>query len=202
MSDSMPQLFIGSVKRLLKEDYWEVIEAEGNFELKERQAKMEISITGAPNNGLKISLPPKGKAHTAMIADKTGYKSSCDYLILIPRLSGVIDVYFIELKRTLHGNGIPHEASQQILSTIPVWYYLVLMIDIHFAEQSRIKRHFIEKNFINKHFVVIAERGAEKLVKGELRQGYRGEYQSNGRSFKVIHSFDEIPLKALRCQNP
>jgi len=160
---------------------------------------MKISITGLPKNGLKIFVPKGGKAHTAIIADKTGYKSSCDCLILIPRASGVVDVYFIEMKKKLY---YKEQGSAQIFSTIPMWDYLVSMIDIHGAEGLKIKKHFIGKNFAKKHFVVIAEDISRNIAKQAVKPGHRYEYQSNGKSFKVIYSLEEISLKELRCRNP
>jgi len=209
MSDSMPQLLIESMQKLLEDDYCEAIKAEGSFAIEEKAADMKIDITRVPKNGLKI-LVPSG-AHTKMVAEtiegkSSGYKRSCDCLVLEPRASGVLDVYFIELKKTLHqGNdSVLQEAFKQILSTIPIWDYLVSMVYIHLAKKSKIKKNFIEKNFINKHFVVIAKEGTERIDKrgASLISPNKYEYKSDDEVFKVIHSSPRIPLHQLRCRNP
>jgi len=197
------------MQKLLEDGYCEVIKAEENFELKEEEVDMKVDITMVPKNGLKI-LVPSG-AHTKMVAEtiegkRSGYKRSCDYLILVLRAGGAIDVYFIELKKTLHqGNdSVLQEAFKQILSTIPLWDYLISMVYIHLAKGSKIKKNFVEKNFVNKHFVVIAKKGAEFVGKRRIsrRSSNRYEYKFGDEIFKVIHSLKEIPIHQLRCRNP
>ncbi len=163
------------------------------FELKEGN-RVRFTIIESPDNGLKLSIPAGGKAHSRIIKIQKDYKKSCDFLVIVPQNENGMDIYFLEIKETLSPdkNGIPREACKQILFTIPVWEYLVSMMWAHFDIKLEIK----------KHFVVLAEKEGEKgerLNKQRIIPQPIGECWYRGKNFKVIHSLEKISFSDLKC---
>ena len=182
-----------AIQKLLQHEYCETIK-DNRLELKEKQAKTRFSIIESPDNGLKLSIPAKGKAHSAIVGNAPNYKKSCDFLVIAPQDENGMDIYFLEIKKTLSPdkNGIPVEACEQIIFTTPVWKYL----------NSMMRTHFDVRPEITEHFVVLAEKEQNKLDKQPIRPQPVGECQYKDKNFKIIHSLDEISFKDLKCQAP
>ena len=188
---------IESIKDLLIDSMCEKI-SEGHTTLteKKKEADMEVKVDleNLSGQGLKIRAE-EGKEHRfhpAMIAGKKGYRISCDYLIVVPRTS-TIDVYFIELRKTVSGNRSPkfEYACNQILNTVPVWDYLVSMVERHFNEKKR---------KINQHFVVIANSTSTKTKK--RRTSRPMHYNRDGKNFTLAYSTQGVSLEDLKCSAP
>ena len=191
---------IDFVQELLEDKYWETI--KNNCKLKEEQKEqddMRVNITELPSNGLKIVMRTGRSGHSGVhiAITKEEYKKSCDYLILVPD-NNHVDLYFIELKKTLRPDieGVPTKACQQILSTVPIWDYLVSMIKI-FNEEAKV----IEKYKIIKHFVVIAENENQKRDK-QSKKLSPNEILYKKKRFKVILHSKNIPMANLKCRTP
>lgn len=184
---------IQAIQYLLQCQYCEIIE-NNSFELEENK-QVRFTITKSPDNGLKLSIPAGGKAHSGIIESKTNYKKSCDFLIVVPQNENNIDIYFLEIKETLHPdeNGIPVQACKQILFTTPVWEYL----------NSMMRTHFDIRPEITKHFVVLAEKELNRLDKQLTKltksQSLR-ECQYRGKNFKVIRAPEAVSFSNLKCQ--
>ncbi len=178
---------IDSIKCLLRNKYW--TETKVHEVLKESQANMKVSITNLPQGGIIIKVPQNATS-SIMIDAGEDYNKSCDYLILLPD-NNHIHAYFIELKKSLHHdkNGVPRQACQQILSTIPMLDYLCSMIKIHFEKTKDIQMHF----------TVIAEKYSEKLDKqGVKPSNHLKSVSYRNEKFKIIYSSLTIPLAHLR----
>lgn len=186
---------IESIKTLLDGDWCQ--EVDGVWvELEEKKANMVVKIKGLSREGILI-YPKKhesDKWHPVIIdKKKKNYGKSCDYLFLMPNTK-CIDVYFIELKKTISGKNDPElsDKSDQILFTIPVWEYLVSMVDIHFDKKPRIK-----KSRIKKHFVVIAEQTSNEIAKQTISPEPQ-PYRHKNRKFKLAYSPGGVALQSLK----
>ena len=181
------------IKKLLKAERYEVI-AKDRVKLEEKSAEMEVEILGLPNEGLTINPTTKNgknQFHPAIIADKKNYKKSCDYLIIVPN-TNIVDVYFIELKKTISTveNPIFERACDQILYTIPAWKYLVSMVAIH--HPVRVK--------IEEHYVVITKRSSETIYKKSIKDKHQYEYHEyKNKGFTLVYSPGMISFKSLKC---
>ena len=179
---------IKNIKDLLIADVCEPI-LERHIVLREKKdnadMKVKVDVEELSSRGLKIHAE-EGKEqrfHPSIVKAEKGYRRSCDYLIIGPNTSG-IDVYFIELK-----TGISNERDQkfqdacsQIRCTVPVWDYLVSMLD----------KRFDKKPHIKKHFAVISKTptGKEPIK------------QPKNKNFKLAYSTGGVRLKSLKCPNP
>ena len=180
---------IDSIKSLLQDTYWTSITEDKEL-LKDSESQMEVEVSHLPNDGLKICVPGQ-KAHLRIINNTQNYKQSCDYLIFIPR-DNHIDVYFIEMKKTLRfdKNDIPQKACDQILCTVPMFDYLILMGKTHFPNQKNKE--------INKYFAVIGEKTSEKLDKQKVKPEKPKKCSYKNERFRIIYSSSSIPLEQLR----
>ena len=181
---------IDSIKRLLREQYWTSIKKSDKVSLEDRASHMVVDVSHLPNDGLRICFP-REKTHLGIINDWRNYKQSCDFLILIPQ-DNHIDVYFIEMKKTLRldENHIPQKACNQILCTVPVFDYLISMGKTHSPTQ--------EKKEIYKYFAVIGEKISEKLDKQKVKSEKFKKCSYKNEKFRIIYSSSSIPLKHLQ----
>ena len=157
--------------------------------LKDQQSGMTVKLTEFPKDGLVFSIPSGGKSHIGTVKAKRGYKKSCDQLIFVP-CSGYTDVYFVELKKSLHPEeqGIPEKGCDQILFTIPVLEYLISMVNIHYGGKGRTKRHY----------VVIGERESPRLDKQGVKPSRPKSVPYKGKRFKIIISSSTVSFKHLK----
>ena len=176
---------INCIKELVRQKY---CQSTKNC-LKLKDSGVEFNITGLVDTGLLISFTPTDEVHSRAISNTLGFKKICDKLLFLPA-DDHIDVYFIEIKTSLHptSKGIATGACDQILSTVPVLDYLISMARVHYNTQKN----------VNRYFVVLASKISPKLrkqgVKGKefLQQPYKGE------KFKIIHSVSTIPFAHLK----
>ena len=190
--------FIKNIKNLLKDSTREEI-SEGHTILTEKREKanMEVKVDLENLSGIWLKIRAKeGKEqqfHPAIVADRKGegYKKSCDYLIIVPSRS-VMDVYFIELKTKINGKEDREfeKARTQIIHTVPVWDYLVSMVENHFGKK---------KPKINQHFAIIAD--TTQTGKKTIRQPKCYKDKKN-RNFKLAYSTGRLLLESLKCPTP
>ncbi len=178
---------IDAMKCLLKDEY--TADTTSHAVLQDVKSGMRVTITNLPAGGLIINIPSTPVSFSIIDNEKgRGYAQSCDNLILIPQ-DDCTDVYFIEMKRTLRldESGVPQQACQQIISTIPVLDYLHSMVKIHFGETQK----------ITMHFTVIAEKYFERLDKRLTKPMRLEKYIYKEKEFKTIHSQSIIPFVDL-----
>ncbi len=177
---------IENIKKLLIADVCEPI-LERHIVLREKKdnadMEVEVDVGELSGRGLKIHAEEgeEQRFHPSIVNAKKGYRRSCDYLIIGPNTSG-IDVYFIELKTAIINEKDQkfEDACSQIRYTVPVWDYLVSMLD----------KHFDKKPHIKEHFAVIA--GNTPTTKNPIRQ-------PRNRNFKLTYYTGELLLKSLKC---
>lgn len=176
------------MRKLVLEKYCRPV--QNSLDMEDEKARMTVAITQIPGPGLWLKLPSEGKAHSGILQSKKGYRQSCDGMIFIPRKDG-LHVYLVELKTTLDPNwdGVPEAACKQILSTIPVMDYLIAMAKIHCQEKEQ---------KLYRHLVVIAKKKAARLDKQGVKVEKFQTCRYAGKTFKVIHSAAQIPLRALQ----
>ena len=90
-----------------------------------RDNETRVSITDLPRGGIFFKVPENHKGHIRFVK---GYKKTCDYLLLIPRDDDEVDIYFIELKKSI-GLDEKEKACEQIICTIPILDYLISIIE-------------------------------------------------------------------------
>ncbi len=178
---------IDALKCLLMNKHWE--SAQPKFEMEDSQSGMKVEVTGLPRDCVLVNIPAGGKSHSGMIDNHVDYKRSCDNLILIDQ-SNCIDVYFVEMKKTLRldCDGIPQKPCDQIFYTVPVLDYLVSMARIHFQHEHK----------INRHFVVIAKKMSSRMDKQRVKPKAFEKFNYKGETFKIIRSSPSIPFQKLR----
>ena len=177
---------IKNIKKLLIADVCEPI-LRRHIVLREKKdnADMEVKVDVEELSGRGLTIHAEEgkeqKFHPSIVNAEKGYRRSCDYLIIGPNTSG-IDVYFIELKTAIINEKDQRfkDACFQILYTVPVWDYLVSMLD----------KHFDKKPHIKKHFAVISSDTSTK--KESIRQ-------PRNRNFKLAYSTGKLLLKSLKC---
>lgn len=162
-------------------------------ETDEQQTVMKITVQHPSTDVLVLRIP--ANAHPGAIDNTLGYNKICDYL-LFAKESNEVHVYFIELKKTLDldCDGVPGEACQQILCTVPIFSYLCSMVAIHCKNLPKGKLPKIKQ-----HFVVLGENSGNRINK----QFTKPNKQSNVRyydkhPFKVVYPVDSILLERLK----
>ena len=182
------------IKRLLIDGVCEEISGRHTTLIEKREkADMEVKVDlgKLSGRGLKIHAEEgkEQKFHPAIVADRKGegYKKSCDYLIIVPD-KRVMDVYFIELKTKISGEKDREfqKACVQITHTVPVWDYLVSMVEKHFDKK---------KPHIKTHFAIIADNSSTK--RNPIRRSKC--YEDKNRHFKLAYSTGRLLLKSLKC---
>ena len=192
---------IESIKDLLIDSMCKEISGDSIFlEEKNKDIDMKVKVNVGKLSGIGLRICSKkdtkknGKTlfHPAMIAGKNGYRRSCDYLIIVPSTSA-IDVYFIELKKTVSGNRSRkfEYACDQILNTVPVWDYIVSMVEKHFNEK---------KTKISQHFVIIANSTITSTKKRRTNRLMHCKHE--GKNFTLAYSTKGVSLKDLKCPVP
>lgn len=167
---------IDHLKQVIKDKYCQASDTsvDGTVLLKDVDSGMKIKITKPVNDWLVITIP--SNHHLGMVQEGN-WRKTCDKLILIAN-GNHIDVYFIEMKKTLKLNqkDIPEDAFMQILSTRPTLEYLASMVKIYFQGQYKIRRHY----------VVIYEKQASRLDKQRVKPQIVNSYRYRRETFKCI----------------
>lgn len=177
---------IDCIKQILKEDHWK--RTEDKSEIKDQESGMKITLIQLPKNGLLITIP-QVKAHIGIINNsKRGLTQSCYNLILIER-DDCIDVYFIEMKKSLSPSGNKEKACNQILHTVPIWEYIVSMAKYHCKKEKKVNPPY---------FAIIAEKSSKNLDKQQVKSAPPNYFIHGGKRFRIIYSASTIPLKQLK----
>ena len=144
--------------------------------LKDADSGMKVNLARPANDWLVINIP--SDHHLGMVR-KGNWRKSCDKLVLIAN-DNWIDVYFIEMKKTLMLNqdGVPIDAFMQILSTRPILEYLVSMVKNHFQGQYKIRQHY----------VVIYEKRSARFDKQPVKPQVVSPYKHGRETFKCVLS--------------
>lgn len=95
---------------------------EGEITLRERKAKMKVTITGVSSTITTIRLNNRTGHLSALASDGSGgWNQICDYL-LIDDLGDKCHVILVELKKTLDGS---YKAFEQLRRSLPMADYLL-----------------------------------------------------------------------------
>jgi len=143
------------LENLLLKDKFEVgeIANAGQATLGEKVTEMEVSLTELPANAIVIKCPPNQDGY---FNSACGYTKICDYIVLnhISK-QDVMQVLFIELKKTVRNcNGCLKKrcglcnAKQQIKSTVPLLYYIIAGLKIHFKEKLQLAKTIKERHYL------------------------------------------------------
>ena len=183
---------IDHLKQVIKDQYCQTSDTsvDDAVLLKDVDSGMKVNITKLGNDWLVITIP--SNHHLGMVQEGN-WRKTCDKLILIAN-DNQIDVYFIEMKKTLKLNqeDIPEDAFMQILSTRPIFEYLVSMVKNYFQGQYKIRRHY----------VVIYEKQAGRLDKQRVKPQIVNSYRYRRETFKCILSVSyPIDLHHLPIKN-
>ncbi len=174
---------IECVKIIILGDHWN--ETKDQSTLEDLDSGMTVDLTKLPEHGIIVNVP-SGSAHLGMASEKKGLFRSCDNLILIEH-NDCIDIYFIEMKESL-GQKQKESAASQILHTIPIWDYIVSMVNIHFNRNKK----------TNSYFTIIAKRSSHRLDKQKVKSEFSEIFPYGDKQFKIIYSVSEIPFKFLQ----
>ena len=174
---------IECIKEIVLAKHWN--ETKDQSTLKDTQSKMEVQLTKLPKHGIIVNVP-SGSAHLGMASEKKGLFRSCDNLILIEH-NDCIDIYFIEMKESL-GQKEKESAASQILHTIPIWDYIVSMVNIHFNRNKE----------TNSYFTIIANKSSDSFDKQKVKPEFSEIFPYGDKQFKIIYSVSEIPFKFLQ----
>lgn len=156
----------------------------GSVVLRDKDSLQKVTLLDVPVDSFVVRLP-SDRSHLRIVnKNKQDYNKSCDYIIFTWQ-SEKLDVYFIELKKTLSDTKNT-DAYTQIIATLPILEYLIKMVEIHHAETARVKCHF----------VVIAEKIAQ-YGKQKLNPKMPVKIQYKKRNFSVIYS-TRVPFKSLK----
>ncbi len=181
---------IDHIERLIKEKYRDFITSSVDLTDADSGMKVTVEQSANPSNsGIVVRIPANSKAHPDIIEENPGYRKSCDFIIFIPDKNH-LEVYFIELKKSLHNKVVRNKAFCQILSTVPVLEYLISKIRIHHGEQLK----------TTMHFAIIAEKLSNRLDKQPVKPGrYKPiKFMHGQNEFRVVHSLSKIDLSWLK----
>ena len=133
---------------------------EGEITLRERQAKMKVTITGVSSTITTIRLGNRrdrlGHLSSALVSDGSGgWNRICDYL-LIDDLGDKCHVILVELKKTLDGS---YKAFEQLRRSLPMADYLLSVcgVELRTSWPRTVS------------YVLIAEKQANRLDKQHVR---------------------------------
>ena len=146
--------FAAFLKRILDSEILVSRADDGSLILRE-QKKMKIRVANTPMYITGIKLDRIGGFSNIRDGE---WKKACDYLLVCENKNSCVAI-FIELKKTIHGEGQPEE---QLRWSLPIYKYLCAIYEIHTGHKFRGTGTKV-LNFI------IGEKYSEKLDKQPVR---------------------------------
>ena len=175
---------VDQLAALLKEDLLEPAEEGGSVSLREKKAKMQVEIVGAPRRKAVVRIERTG--HLPGLRDGP-WKRICDYLLIF-EIENDVHAVFVELKKTSTNEQRPKE---QLRRSLPILEYLRTACRIEHGSA-------LKEPPVTVSYLMICERGGMRLDKQPVRSDPAARMYEETYENITIGTFigTSVPLRA------